>query len=297
MQQVMGTSPTSPHPVPLDIQVTEEVRVGSYLRRKLSYAAEEGDRVPAYLLVPLERKGKVPAVLCLHQTIAIGKGEPVGLGGSPNLHYAAELAERGYVTLAPDYPSFGDYRYDFARSRFASGSLKAVANNRRAIDLLQQLPEVDPERIGCIGHSLGGHNTLFTAAFEPRIKALVSSCGFTSFRKYYGGNLKGWTSARYMPRIATVYDLDPARMPFDFSDVVAVCAPRAYLVCAPLHDSNFEVSGVRDVLKAARPAYERLGAGERLAALYPDCGHDFPAAARQAAYTWFDRWLRGEKVP
>jgi dienelactone hydrolase len=297
MQQVMGRFPDVAHPVPLDVRITEEVRIGSYIRKKLSYAAEADDRVPAYLLVPLQRKGKLPAVLCLHQTVAIGKGEPVGLGGKPNLRYAAELAERGYVTLAPDYPSFGDYPYDFAKSRFASGSLKAVWNNQRAIDLLQQLPEVDPERIGCIGHSLGGHNTLFTAAFDPRIKAFVSSCGFTSFRKYYGGNLKGWTSARYMPRIATVYGLDPGRMPFDFSDVVAACAPRAFLASAPLRDDNFEVSGVRDVLAAARPAYERQGAAERLTAIYPDCGHDFPPEARRVAYDWLDRWLHAGKGP
>ena len=72
--------------------------------------------------------------------------------------------------------------------------MKAIWNNMRAIDLLQTLPEVDGQRIGCIGHSLGGHNAMFTAAFDTRIQALVSSCGFTSFAKYYGGNLKGWTS-------------------------------------------------------------------------------------------------------
>jgi predicted dienelactone hydrolase len=48
--------------------------------------------------------------------------------------------------------------------------------------VLQSLPEVDPRRIGSIGHSLGGHNTLFVAAFDRRIKAMVTSCGFNSFR-------------------------------------------------------------------------------------------------------------------
>src|SRR5262249_9056783 len=162
-----------------------------------------------------------------HQTTALGKGEPAGLGGKEELHYAVHLAERGYVTFAPDYPSFGDYPYDFGKSAFASGSMKAIWNNRRALDLLQSLPEVDGERIGCFGHSLGGHNALFTAAFDTRIKAVVSNCGFTSFPRYYKGNLKGWTSARYMPRIATRFDSRPDRMPFDFSEVVASLAPRA----------------------------------------------------------------------
>ncbi|HMC88686.1 MAG TPA: prolyl oligopeptidase family serine peptidase, partial [Gemmataceae bacterium] len=274
------------------VKISEEVKTAGYLRKKLSFAVEKDDRVPAYLLIPLERKGKVPAVLCLHQTVVIGKKEPAGLGDRENLRYAAHLAERGYVTLCPDYPSFGEYPYDFAHSRFQSGSMKAIWNNLRAVDLLMSLPEVDPERIGCIGHSLGGHNTMFTAVFDTRIKALVSNCGFTSFPKYYGGNLKGWTSDRYMPRIASVYQMKPEKMPFDFTEVVAALAPRAFLASSPLHDDNFEVSGVKDCLAAARPVYDLLGAADKLAANYPDCQHDFPSEVRKVAYAWLDRWLK-----
>jgi dienelactone hydrolase len=292
MQLVMGPLPDGSRKVPLDVQVTEVVATPQYVRKKLTYAAEKNDRVPAYLLIPREAKGKLPAVLCLHQTVSIGKGEPVGLGGKPNLRYAVHLAERGYMTLAPDYPSFGEYAYDFARGDYQSGSMKAIWNNMRAIDLLESLPEVDAKKIGCIGHSLGGHNTMFTAAFDTRIQALVSNCGFTSFPKYDGGKLKGWTSDRYMPRIASVFDLRPDKVPFDFPEVVASFAPRAFLASAPLHDDNFEVSGVRDCMSAARPVYELLGAKDKLAANYPDCGHDFPPEARKVAYDWLDRWLK-----
>jgi dienelactone hydrolase len=292
MQLVMGPLPDAAHKVPLDVRVTEVVRTPHYVRKKLTYAAEKGDRVPAYLLLPVGRRGKLPAVLCLHSTIAIGKGEVVGVDNVRNRQYGRELAERGYVVLCPDYPSFGDYRYDFKKSPYASGSMKAIWNNMRGIDLLRSLPEVDGERIGCIGHSLGGHNTMFTAAFDERIKAAVSSCGFTSFPKYYGGNLKGWTSDRYMPRIATVYQLKPAKMPFDFPEVVAAIAPRAFFTSSPLHDDNFDIGGVRDVLAAARPVYELLGAGNKLSAYHPDCPHDFPPDAREKAYAWLDRWLK-----
>jgi dienelactone hydrolase len=292
MQLAMGPLPDDSRKVALDVHYTEEVKGERFVRKKLTFAAEKGDRVPAYLFLPRGQPGKRPAVLCLHQTAVIGKGEPAGLGKDPSMHYAVHLAERGYVTLAPDYPSFGEYAYDFKKHGYQSGSLKAVWNNMRAIDLLQALPEVDPERIGCIGHSLGGHNTMFTAAFDPRIKALVSNCGFTSFPKYYGGKLKGWTSDRYMPRIATVYELKPEKVPFDFSEVVAAFAPRAFLASSPLRDDNFEVSGVKDVLAAAAPVYELLGAREKLAANYPDCAHAFPPEVRRVAYDWLDRWLK-----
>jgi dipeptidyl aminopeptidase/acylaminoacyl peptidase len=293
MQLVMGALPDTKAKVPLDVQITEEVQEKGYIRKKLTFRVDKDDRVAAYLLIPLERQGKLPAVLCLHQTNgSLGKGSPVGLGGSPDLHYALHLAERGYVTLAPDYPSFGEYSCDFSNPTYRSGSIKAVWNNMRAIDLLQSLPEVDAERIGCIGHSLGGHNTMFTAAFDTRVKALVSNCGFTSFPKYYGGNLKGWTSARYMPLIASRYESKPEKMPFDFPEVVAALAPREFLASAPTGDSNFEVSGVRDCMAAARPVYELLGVKEKLAANYPDCKHEFPEDMRKVAYDWLDRWLK-----
>jgi dienelactone hydrolase len=292
MQEVMGPLLPDGEKVPLDPKYGDEKDTAKYVRRKVTFAVEKGDRVPAWLMVPKEGKGKLPAVLCLHQTTGIGKDEPAGLGGNPNLHYAHHLAERGYVTLVPDYPSFGEYPYDFGKSRFASGSMKAVWNNMRAIDLLVSLPEVDPERIGCLGHSLGGHNTMFTAAFDTRIKALVSNCGFTSFPIYYGGNLRGWTSARYMPLIASKSELKAEKVPFDFPEVVAAFAPRAFLASSPTGDGNFEVSGVKDCIAAARPVYELLGAKEKLAANYPECKHDFPPEVRKVAYEWLDRWLK-----
>lgn len=170
--------------------------------------------------------------------------------------------------------------------------MKAIWNNMRAIDLLQSLPEVDGDKIGCIGHSLGGHNTMFTAAFDTRIKAMVSSCGFNAFPKYYGGNLKGWSHKGYMPRIADVYEMKPEKMPFDFPEVVAAFAPRAFLACAPTGDANFEVSGVKDCITAANPVYQLLGAKEKLSALHPDCKHEFPPEMRKAAYEWLDKWLK-----
>jgi acetyl esterase/lipase len=290
MQRVMGPLPPPSSKVPLDVRKEETVDQPKFMRFKLSFAVAKGDRVPAYLLLPKITK-KMPAVLCLHQTNGdIGGKGPAGMGRKPNLYYAVHLAERGYVTLSPDYPGFG--AYPFPKGDFLSGSMKAVWNNMCAIDLLASLPEVDAERIGCIGHSLGGHNTMFTAVFDSRIKALVSNCGFTSFPKYYGGKLKGWTSRTYMPLIADKYQSDPKKVPFDFPEVVAAFAPRAFLASSPLRDDNFEVSGVKDCIAAAGPVYELFGARERLAANYPDCQHDFPPEVRQVAYAWLDRWLK-----
>ncbi|MFT3881844.1 MAG: acetylxylan esterase [Gemmatales bacterium] len=279
----------------LDVRTEGEETVGTVIRRKITYLTSDGDRVPAYLLMPTKPSVKLPAVLCLHQTTKIGKGEPAGLGGLANLHYALELAQRGYVTIAPDYPGFGDYaNCNPYQLGYASATAKGIVNHRRAIDVLASMPEVDPERIGCIGHSLGGHNTLFVSLFEPRIKVLATSCGFCSFPKYYGGDLKGWSHKGYMPRIATLYQCDPKLMPFDFKDVLESMAPRPVFINAPLRDANFNVDGVRDCVKASMSGYQLYGKAENLFVEYPECEHDFPTEVRQRCYAFFDKHL---KVP
>src|SRR5579864_6098466 len=127
MQLVMGKLPPASGKVPLDVQYDTVTETAKFIRKKLTFAVVKGDRVPAYLLIPKQRKGKAPAILCLHQTNGKfgGKG-PAGLGERPNLHYAIHLAERGYVTLSPDYPGFGEY--PFPKCDFKSGSMKAVWN-------------------------------------------------------------------------------------------------------------------------------------------------------------------------
>ncbi len=292
MELAMGPLPEPSRRVPLDVRVSEVVDTPRYVRRRLTYAAEPGDRVPAFLLIPKELRGKAPAMLCLHQTVRYGKDEPAGLGGRPTLRYAHELAERGYVCIVPDYPSFGEYEHDFKIPGYGSGSMKAIWNNLRAVDLLESLPEVRADRIGAIGHSLGGHNAMFTAVFDQRLVAVVSSCGYTAFHDYYGGKLAGWTSDRYMPRIRDVYQNDPDQVPFDFHEVVAALAPRAFFSCSPVRDGNFEVGGVRKVIASARQVYELLGVADRLQVVYPDSDHDFPDEARSAAYEHLDRWLK-----
>src|SRR5579883_2631116 len=266
MEKAMGPMPSADRKVPLDPKIVSEEKLDGYVRRKVTFAVEKGDRVP------------------------------VGLGKQDSKSQAKHLVQRGYVCLAPDYPSFGEYKYDFQaafqRGDYQSGTMKAIWNNMRAVDYLQSLPEVAGERIGVIGHSLGGHNSMFTAAFDDRLKVIVSSCGFCSFAKYYGGNLKGWTSDRYMPKIASEFNNDPKKMPFDFSDVVISFAPRAFLAVAPEKDHNFDVGGVRDVIAAAEPVYKALGAADKLKAIYPDAGHDFPADARKTAYEFIDKQLK-----
>jgi acetyl esterase/lipase len=293
MQAAMGPLPSREHLPDLDVRVLDEQRGEGFRRLKISFVAEKKDRIPAYFYLPTDRAAgeRRAAVLALHPTSPLGKGVVAGESTRANRSYGLELARRGYVVLCPDYPSFGDYEYDFAGDDYVSGTMKGVFNHMRCVDLLCSREEVDPRRIGVIGHSLGGHNAIFVAAFDARLKAVVSSCGWTPFHDYYGGRLAGWTSARYMPRLRTEYDLDPDRAPFDFPEVIASLAPRAFFSNSPLYDDNFAVAGVKRTMPQIRRVYELLDAADQLQVRYPDAPHDFPPATRKEAYAFLDRAL------
>ena len=300
-EAVMGKFPGAEKRCPLDVKVEEEVDCGKYVRRLVTYSSEPGSRVPAYLCIPkdlLKGKSKAPAVLCLHGTDnTVGHGTVVGLGTRPNRSYASELAERGYVTLAPNYPLLAKYQPDVKKLGWESGTMKAVWDNVRGLDLLEALPFVDSSRgFATIGHSLGGHNSVYTAVFDDRLKVVVSSCGLDSFLDYYNGDEKnwlpekGWCQTRYMLKLAA-YKGRLAEIPFDFHELIAALAPREVLIIAPTKDSNFKADSVDRIAKAARPVFKLLGHEDRLRVEHPDCEHDFPPEMREAAYKLIDRTL------
>ena len=299
MQEVMGPLPDDSKRCDLDVRIQEETDCGSFVRRLITYASEPGSAVPAYLLIPkkvLAGKVKAPAVLCLHPTDnRIGHKVVVGLGGRENRQYAQELAARGYVTLAPSYPLLANYQPDLEKLGYQSGTMKAIWDNMRGIDLLESLPYVKKGGVGAIGHSLGGHNAVYTAVFDQRIRAVVTSCGLDSYLDYKDGNIKGWTSTRYMPRLLDYKDR-LEEIPFDFHELIAALAPRHCFISAPLGDSNFKWDSVDRIVKAATPVYGLHGAAEHLRVEHPDCDHDFPQEMRQIGYQLFDTVLT-EAIP
>ena len=194
------------------------------------------DWVPCVLLVPPRPISSspsaapplFPALLCLHQTTvppSLGKEEPTTPGP---LSYAYDLTALGYVTLSPDYPLFGSYHPSLSSlyAQYRSVTAKAVSNVLSCVDFLAHYPLVDPTRLGAIGHSLGASTALFAGLYDPRLRFLVSSCGFTSHRRYaassrwqaagapptarelsdgsaYTGDMRGWARRdKYMPLIA-----------------------------------------------------------------------------------------------
>ena len=300
-----------PKPLPLKLEVHEQTETEGYLRRLVSYAVEPEERAWAYVLVPRDYLGNGgdapsgPAVVCLHQTSPEGKKEPVGLSGNEDMAYAHHLAMRGYVCIAPDQIAAGNRvlpgakPYDTsafyrARPRWSAVG-KGMWDTRRAVDVLLTLPQVDPERIGIIGHSLGGHSAVFAAATDSRIRACVSNCGMTTFAandRRLDWSRESWYI--YFPLLRGLFEAGEDA-PVDFHEIASLIAPRPFLNITSLTD---EVMGVPDTMfefaERVREVYKLLGAQKEFAAHFHDLGHSFPPEMRELAYGWLDRALAVE---
>lgn len=303
MESVMGKLPSRVGLPPFDIKIIDSLREENFTRYNLTFNVAKGERLPVYLYIPIQSGvvKRLPAMLVLHGTDPLGKRVVDGQGGKSNRGHARELAQRGYVVIAPDYPSFGDIKdHNFETDRYSSATMQGIFNHMRCIDLLQNRKDVDPNKIGVAGLSLGGHNSMFVAAFDERIKVAVSASGWTQLEYYnigeeaskiYGGRLGPWAQTRYMPLWTTKFGLDGKNLPFNFDEVISAIAPRVFFSVSPLNDSNFDVKGVKEGIAKAKTTYQRYNAEKMLQVRYPNAGHDFPVESRKEAYAFIDKVL------
>lgn len=303
MQKVMGKLPKRSDLKHSDILVIDSVKEQSFIRYNILFTVEKNEIIPLYLYIPVQTltPQKLPAMLVLHETDPLGRKAVDGQGNKANRSHARELAQRGYIVIAPDFPSFGETEdYNFETDRYKSGTMKGIFNHMRCIDLLQSRPDVDDNNIGVLGHSLGGHNSIFLAAMDERIKVAVSSCGWTQFDYYnigtvaekkYGGRLGPWAQTRYMPLLRTKYNLENKKVPFDFNLMIAAIAPRAFFSVSPTRDANFDYKGVQAGIALVEPIYRNLNSLDKLQVRYPDDQHDFPLENRKEAYAFIDKIL------
>ena len=160
-----------------------------------SFVSEPNDPIPALLLVPdkVNAEKPAPGICVWHQHNGewhLGKSEPAGLLGNPMHHTGAALAKEGFVVLCIDALGFEERekgyalrageleRYLFLRYVVAGKCMawKNILDMRRAVDFLASRPEVQSNKLGCYGHSMGSTHTWLVGPWEPRLKALVGNC-------------------------------------------------------------------------------------------------------------------------
>lgn len=299
IQAVLGrpSGLTPPRP---EAKVLGEETLPDHIRRHVRIRTEADDWIPAYLLLPKDvPQGRLPTMICLHQTVAQGKDEPCGIKGSGDLSLALQLVRRGYVCIAPDVIGFGEripagsapYHNSIAFYRKHPGWSfmgKMIWDVSRVVDWLETQPYVDPLQIGCIGHSHGAYGSIFAGAFEMRISAVIASCGFTTLRS--DPDPDRWSHKTALIPQLGIYLPDVASIPFDWQQICALVAPRPLYVWYTTRDSIFpNTDNLEALFKDVRSVYGLYGAANDLVWSFQESGHEFPSAAREAAYRWLDQ--------
>lgn len=287
--------------VPLDIKTIEEETRDGYVQRKIEYSTEQGDRVPAYLLVPTDADGPLPAMLCFHGTGAPGKATVMGMTDRANRQYAPELARRGYVTLAPDVITMGERAlpgadaldttpfYEQHPDRTVEG--KNLWDHMRSVDLLAAMPEVDANRIGAMGHSLGGRSTHYLAAFDGRIACAVVSCGIIPYTGHYR---MFWRRSKYDP-LPTVREFvqKHSRLPFEKHEITSLIAPRPAMLVSPANDGPcLRTDQISAMAHKVFEVYRLLGQPSSFSRFLHGDGHDTTPYVRGVMYGWLDLHLK-----
>ncbi len=278
------------------------------------------ERVPVLIMRPVERKARLPAVIVLH-----------GTGGNKESQqgFMRELAKRGIIGVAIDA------RYHGQRAAGAKGAAaynaaiirawrsKPGARHEypfyydtcwdlwRTVDYLQQRDDVDPNRIGMIGFSMGGIETYLAASVDDRVKVAVPAIGVQSFRwSLEHDRWQGRARTIGAAHQAAAKDLGEPKVSakvcralwakvvpgitdqFDCPSMLRLFAGRALLILSGEKDGNCPIEGARLAFAAAEKAFRDAGATERLRIMVAPVGHAVTAEQRRAALDWFARWLK-----
>ncbi|MCS6861458.1 MAG: alpha/beta hydrolase family protein [Abditibacteriales bacterium] len=232
---------------------------------------------------------------------------------------ASVLARQGYVVVVIDMFYWGERRMlldgdptdwrerpqDIAPERIAAFNQRASQNEPlvgrtiyaagftwsgvmfwddvRTVDYLLTRPEVDKNRLGCVGLSVGGLRSCHLAALDDRIKAAVVVGWMASFPKQLQRHIRN--TIGHTKLVPGLYRY------MDYPDVAALAMPAALLVINGSQDQLFALDGVQDCFDKLAACYKKAGVPDKLRTRLYDTPHEFNAAMQAEAWEWLRRWL------
>ncbi|MBM4074138.1 MAG: hypothetical protein FJ267_00665 [Planctomycetes bacterium] len=302
-QLLKGLGGDWPTPCPLNVRHREVIEKPGYRIESLYYDAEPGDAIPALLLIPdgVSSSKPAPGICVWHQHAGNwkkGKSEPAGLMADPMHHTGAALAREGYVVLCPDALCFeerqdptgklkdGNFeRFEFLKYVVAGKCMawKNILDMKRAVDFLVSRPEVQTERIGCYGHSMGSTHMWLVGPWEPRLKCLVGNCCLPTYTAIHREHMLH-CFPNFIPGIFQYGDTP---------DIVSLIAPRPLLMNFGEHDGGSPIDEVRRGIEIIQRAYESMHASDRFSPFIElNTGHVLSQAMWQRTKDWFAKHLK-----
>jgi len=284
---------TDPKPV-IEYESTEDERFDEI---RFKFESEPDFFVPCHMLLPKNRTGKLPAVICLqgHSTgmhISLGRikydGDEKTISGGDR-DFALQAVKRGYAAIAMEQRGRGELKPTIGESENCMHvALSAMQLGRtvlgerssdvsRLIDALAGFDMIDLDRIGLMGNSGGGTTTYHAACVDKRIKVAMPSCAFNTFE----GSImaRHHCICNYIPGILKW---------FEQPDEAIMIAPRPLIIVAGEKDPGFPIEFVRAGFEKVKKIYEAAGAPDNCKLLVAEGGHRFYA---DMSWPVFDQFI------
>lgn len=308
----------APPPYTSDYQtelLAEEQRDG-YRARKIRFNLSQYSRVDAYMLVP-DGEGPFPAVVLLHDHgghYSIGKEKMIRpFGVEPAVledadgwakqcyggQYAGDyLAAHGYVVISMDAIFWGERGrkegIDGNKHMLVAGHFQMLGRCWSAFinyedmyttDFLATLPEVDANRIGCMGFSMGAYRAWMLAALSDKIKAAASVCWMvttdTQLSWKYGKEHGGFANT-----------LPGLRRYLDYPHIASIACPKPMFFLNGKFDKLFPPEGVNDAFATMHQVWKSQHADDKLKTEIWDMPHDCGPKVQEAVLQFLDKSLK-----
>lgn len=260
--------------------------------------------------------GKEKLVKLENETVHLALYKKNGYGGRS---IANELVQRGFIVIATDAFYFGERRLNLSemprdlveemqrrarnktgvagvnethghleeltmRHLIAAGAtwMGVMAHDdRTTVDYLLTRDDVDPDRIGCVGLSMGGMRTNWLHALDPRVKCSVSVSWMTDWREMLPSNIGNHSWAQYVPGLTGVFELSDLAVMGNGAFMAQVCA----------HDELHPNAGLTRTLERIQRLAQKANLSERVQTHMFDVTHQFNIDMQEKAFAWLERWL------
>ena len=265
-----------------------------YITEKLMLDLNGIELVPAYFVRPKGCGDRLPVVLYNHAhggNYALGKDELLnGRGSLQEPAYAKALTGRGYAALAIDHWAFGERQGRTETTIFKemlwTGQVMwgmMIYDSLRVVDYLITREDVDPNRIGTLGLSMGSTMAWWLAALDPRIKVCVDICCLTDF--------DALRQRQALDEHSVYYYVPSLLKHFTTAEINGLIAPRPHLSLAGDEDVLTPLEGLERIDAELKEVYARFGASDAWRLCRYPVGHREIHSMRKEALTFLEKWL------
>lgn len=299
---LLGNLP--PRPKQLEVKTLRREDCGGFILERFRFDNAAGATVPGYLLLPKRVKGRVPAILYCHWHgghYDVGKEELFRTNATP-VAAGPALTKCGYAVIAIDAYCFGERNGQGPggmKEKGPSGEMSAskfnlwldrslwgmiVRDDLIALDYLCSRPEIDRNRIGVTGISMGATRAWWAMALDERFKTGAAVCCLTRYQNLI---------ERGMLKVHGIYYFVPGMLRhFDTEAVVALSAPRPVLFLSGEKDQGSPVAGIRIIKQKVTRVYQLYRAGRKFQSIiFPGVGHQYTSDMWRRMLAWMDAVL------